>query len=88
MGASGGLREARILFAAIAGGVLAMPLAAHAQPSAATDRGDPEAGDPIVPDSEFEEQLPPLDPELDRPLEPLETLEPVVFAANVLSVFD
>lgn len=30
---------------------------------------------PIVPDSEFEEALPPLDPELEAPLEPIETFE-------------
>jgi translocation and assembly module TamA len=31
---------------------------------------------PIVPDNEFEDALPPLDPELNRPLEPIETIEP------------
>jgi translocation and assembly module TamA len=37
---------------------------------------DVSAGDPIVSDSEFEEQLPPLDPELDKPLEPIENYAP------------
>ncbi len=31
---------------------------------------------PIVPDSQFEEALPPLDPDLTRPLEPLEQVDP------------
>ncbi|HEX8191441.1 MAG TPA: BamA/TamA family outer membrane protein [Allosphingosinicella sp.] len=36
---------------------------------------DPNA--PIVADSQFEEALPPLDPDLTRPLEPLEQVDPV-----------
>jgi translocation and assembly module TamA len=72
------LKEARILLlAAVAGGALAAPLAAHAQDFPPPDHGESPPGAPIVPDSEFEEQLPTLDPELDRPLEPLEALEPV-----------
>ncbi|MDQ4088138.1 MAG: BamA/TamA family outer membrane protein [Pseudomonadota bacterium] len=71
------MKEAKILLAAaLAGGVFATPAIAHVQTPPA-DQVDPEAGEPIVPDSEFEEQLPPLDPELNRPLEPIETLEPV-----------
>ena len=81
VGDSGGLKEARILLAAIAGGVFAPPLAAHAQTPPPPGEGDPDAAEPIVPDSEFEEQLPPLDPELNRPLEPIENLEPVDPAA-------
>jgi len=68
------LNEARILAAAIAGGVLAAPLAAQPQPV-----DPPAAGadaEPIVPDSQFEEALPPLDPELTAPLEPIEPVDP------------
>ncbi len=36
----------------------------------------PAQGD-IIPDSQFEEALPPLDPDLNRPLEPIETIEPI-----------
>jgi translocation and assembly module TamA len=63
------LSEARILAAAILGGVLAAPLAAQPRPA------DPPPGasaEPIVPDSQFDEALPPLDPELNAPLEPLD----------------
>ena len=71
------MKEARILLAAIAGGVLAAPGVAQPEPTAAQDAADPADAGPIVPDSEFDEQLPPLDPELSRPLEPIEPLEPV-----------
>ena len=80
LGGSGGLKEAKILLAAIAGGVLATPLAAHAQVPDPPERLDPDAypplADPIVPESEFEEALPPLDPALYEPLEPLEPVDP------------
>lgn len=68
------MNEARILWAAIAGGALAAAGHAQAQPPAA---GDPviQDADPIVPDSAFEEALPPLDPELGTPLEPIEGIE-------------
>ena len=69
------MKEARIIWAAIAGGVLATPLAAQAQPSTAQDQTAVD-DEPIVSDSAFEEALPPLDPELSEPLEPIEGLEP------------
>jgi translocation and assembly module TamA len=52
-----------------AGGALALGPALHAQ----TRPADPAA--PIVSDQEFEAQLPALDPELERPLEPIEDLD-------------
>ena len=72
------MKEARILLAAIAGGVLATPLAAHAQPNPPPPRTGSEDtdDDPIIPDSQFEEALPPLDPELNQPLEPIEPIDP------------
>jgi translocation and assembly module TamA len=67
---SGGLlSEARILAAAIMGGVLAAPLAAQPRPADPPPLANAE---PIVPDSQFDEALPPLDPELGAPLEPLD----------------
>ena len=69
------MNEARILWAALAGGVLAAPLVAQAQPPPSEDRVVPD-DEPIVSDSAFEEALPPLDPELNVPLEPIEGLEP------------
>jgi translocation and assembly module TamA len=70
------LNETRILLAAFAGGVLAVPAAAAAQQIPPPDTGQAQPDEPIVPDSEFEDALPPLDPELSRPLEPLETVDP------------
>ncbi|HEV2866860.1 MAG TPA: hypothetical protein VGX37_10110, partial [Allosphingosinicella sp.] len=70
------MKEAKLLLAAIAGGVLATPLAAQPRAATAPGENEPEANQPIVPDSEFEEQLPPLDPALIEPLEPLETIDP------------
>lgn len=54
-----------------------MASGAHAQTSAPAEAQvpAPEPGGPIIPDAEFEEQLPPLDPELSRPLEPIESLD-------------
>jgi translocation and assembly module TamA len=69
------LNESRILWAAIAGGVLAAPLAAQAQEPLPQNQTPPD-DEPIVSDSAFEEALPPLDPELSTPLEPIEGLEP------------
>lgn len=61
--------ETRLVLAAMAGGVLALPVAA--QPGQA-----PQPDEPIVSDSQFEEALPPLDPELYEPLEPLAPADP------------
>lgn len=54
---------------AVAAGALAMATAAPAQTQAPSP---PAADEPIVSDSQFEKELPALDPELGRPLEPLE----------------
>jgi translocation and assembly module TamA len=76
-GRAGALNEKSILLAVFVGGVLAMPHSAQAQPQASSppDQPDGQESKPIVPDSEFEEALPSLDPELNQPLEPLENLE-------------
>jgi len=59
------LKEGRLL-AAILSGALAAPAFAQAQPA------PPPNDAPIVPDSQFEEALPPLDPELNQPLAPID----------------
>jgi translocation and assembly module TamA len=53
---------------------LALATAASAQtPATASDPPQaPPSDEPIVPDSQFEKELPPLDPELGKPLEPIE----------------
>lgn len=60
-----------MLLAALAAGTLAVPASAQERPPQT-----PPADGPIVPDSQFEEALPPLDPALQQPLEPLEPLAP------------
>ncbi len=69
------MKKKRLLVAALAGGVVATLVAAQPQPAVPPV---PSASDhePIVPDSVFEEALPPLDPALGAPLEPLETVDP------------
>ena len=70
------MREKRIIAALLAGAVL-VPVAARAQPADPSQAvALPGAGEPIVPDSQFEEAMPPLDPELGRPLVPIEPLDP------------
>ncbi|HST35794.1 MAG TPA: BamA/TamA family outer membrane protein [Allosphingosinicella sp.] len=66
------MTKKRIIAALLAGAVMA-PVSAYAQ-----DAPPPQAGrgDPIVPDSQFEQALPPLDLELTRPLEPLDPNAP------------
>jgi translocation and assembly module TamA len=66
-----------LVLTALAGGVLSAPLPVFAQqraaqPSPQPTPPSPSPGDPIIPDSQFEEQVPELDPELGRPLEPLD----------------
>jgi translocation and assembly module TamA len=61
------LKEARVLVALLAG-ALAAPAFAQAQ----TVPPPPADNEPIIPDSQFEEALPPLDPELGAPLEPID----------------
>ena len=70
MAERGRLRPKQILLAAVAGGMFAAPQLAQAQPV------PPSQDEPIVSDSEFEEELPPLDPALQEPLEPLEEIAP------------
>jgi len=76
------LNEARILAAAIAGGVLAAPLAARAQdtapPAEEAPAFNPGPADdqPIVPDSEFEAAMPAL-PEVGTNPDPMAPLEPL-----------
>ncbi len=70
--------KAGVLLTVMAGGVLAVA-PVHAQ-KAAPPKAEAEAtpidpNAPIVPDAEFEAQLPPLDPELGRPLEPIESFD-------------
>jgi translocation and assembly module TamA len=66
---------------ALAGGIVAAPLPAFAhaaqptpapQPTPSAQPANPR--DPIIPDSQFEEAVPSLDPELNRPLEPLDPI--------------
>ena len=65
------MKEARLL-AAILCGALAAP--AFAQP--APPPPPPQNDEPIVSDSQFEEALPPLDPALNQPLEPIDPNAP------------
>lgn len=58
------------MLASVGFGALALASAAHAQSGPSTPSPPDE---PIVSDSQFDEALPPLDPELTRPLEPIET---------------
>jgi len=67
------LKEARVLAAILAGALAAPAFAqAHSAP-AAPPPPPPQNGEPIIPDSQFNEALPPLDPELNAPLEPLDS---------------
>ena len=68
------MTKAGILLGAVAAGALALATAASAQsPATASDPPQaPPSDEPIVPDSQFEKELPSLDPELGKPLEPLE----------------
>ena len=67
------MRKASILLAAVAGGAIAS--AAASQTPVPEPSQPAPSGEPIVPDSQFEEALPPLDAELGKPLEPLEDFE-------------
>jgi translocation and assembly module TamA len=75
-GAAGSLKKAGILMGAVAAGALALGMASPAFAQAASNAADapqaPAADEPIVTDSQFEMELPALDPELGKPLEPLE----------------
>jgi translocation and assembly module TamA len=76
------LKDARYI-ALLLAGALAAPAFARAQPvkppedrAAQPQAGAPASTEPIVPDSQFEQALPPLDPALNQPLEPLEPTDP------------
>src|SRR5688572_23097521 len=86
-GERGLLNETRILAVAIAGGVIAAPVAARAQnvdppPPAEAPAFVPapapvgQANSPIVPDDQFREALPPLVPDLYEPLPPIDPAAP------------
>jgi translocation and assembly module TamA len=67
-----------MLMAAVAGGAVALAGQASAKPAQSPSpppAAAPESSAPIVPDSEFQKELPPLDPDLTRPLEPLESFQ-------------
>ncbi len=70
--------ETRLILAALAGSTLAIGGSAEAQTPQPrrTETPPPSQAGPIVPDSQFEEALPPLDPALIEPLEPLEPIDP------------
>jgi len=77
------LKEARTI-ALLLAGAFAAPAFARAQPpkppegqSPAPPQGSGQTTPgPIVPDSQFEQALPPLDPALGQPLEPIESIAP------------
>lgn len=66
------MNKAGLLVTALAGSALALVSVAHAQSARPGTAPPPPADEPIVPDSQFEKELPPLDPELGKPLEPIE----------------
>ena len=72
------MKAKRIIAALLAGAALA-PAVAHAQPADPPENqaGLPDDDAPIVPDSQFEEALPPLDPALYQPLEPIDPNAPL-----------
>jgi len=65
------------LLAGVACASISVSQAAFAQTSAPPPPAPPstQSDEPIVPDSQFESELPKLDPEMDRPLEPIETFD-------------
>jgi translocation and assembly module TamA len=76
------LKETRYI-ALILAGALAAPAFARAQPTRPTEDRPAQPQDaqtqsigPIVPDSQFEQALPPLDPALNQPLEPIDPNAP------------
>jgi translocation and assembly module TamA len=71
------------LFLSAASGALLAASAAHAQstsarapaPAPPASSAPPGTEAPIVPDSQFKKEVPPLDPDLTKPLEPLSTFQ-------------
>jgi translocation and assembly module TamA len=64
-------RAVFLLLTALASGVAICPVAANVRAQPRQPAPPPPADGPIIPDSQFEEAVPPLDPELGQPLEPL-----------------
>jgi translocation and assembly module TamA len=69
------LKQAGFLLAAVAMGALATASAAHAQTAPPPPPPPADNGTPVITDSQFEEALPSLDPELGAPLEPIESFD-------------
>ena len=76
------MKETRYI-ALLLAGALAAPAFARAQPArpagvqpAQPANPSPQSNEPIVPDSQFEQALPPLDPALNQPLEPIDPNAP------------
>ncbi len=65
------MSKSGVLLGLMAGGAMVLGPALHAQ----TPPPPPDPGAPIVSDEEFEKRVPALDPELDRPLEPIQSFE-------------
>ena len=61
----------RLLLLAICTTTAFVPAVARAQQQPVQSHPVPTGEDPIIPDSQFETELPPLDPELNAPLEPV-----------------
>lgn len=81
------MKDARYI-ALLLAGALAAPAFARAQPAkppedqaAQPQAAEPASNEPIVPDSQFEQALPTLDPALNQPIEPLEPIAPNAPAA-------
>ena len=69
-------RHHLLLLTGLAGGIIAAPLPALGQNQRSAAPPPVPASGPIIPDSQFEEEVPALDPELSRPLEPLTPIVP------------
>jgi translocation and assembly module TamA len=67
------LTKCRFYLGTAAIGALVVAAMASAQAQTPPAETDPNA--PVISDAEFQRQLPPLDPELDRPLEPIEDFD-------------
>lgn len=68
-------KKSLFLLTALTSGILAAPPMAYAQPAPApTPTPSSAPTGPIIPDSQFEQEVPSLDPELNTPLEPLEPI--------------
>jgi translocation and assembly module TamA len=70
-GAAKDLKKAGIFLATAACSALVLASVAEAQTASPAAPAQPD--EPIVPDSQFEKELPPVDPDLTKPLEPIDT---------------